>query len=81
MMETAQEILAKRIIKFPSDDRMVDEAIKRNVYAAMDEFAQSRSMDYLHWVLVEKLGFSASVGNIEELKKLYNEYLEHIENK
>lgn len=44
-MKTKEEILAKRIIRFPAGDRrlaagaMTDEAIKRNVYAAMEEYA------------------------------------------
>lgn len=44
-MKTKEEILSKRIIKFPEGDRrlaagaMTDEAIKRNVYAAMEEYA------------------------------------------
>lgn len=40
---TAQEVLSKRIIRFPSDDAlMTDEAIKRNVVAAMEEYANSK---------------------------------------
>lgn len=44
-MKSKEEILAKRIIRFPAGDRrlaagaMTDEAIKRNVYAAMEEYA------------------------------------------
>lgn len=38
-MKTAEEILAKRISVFPSDENMTDEAIKRNVIAAMEEYA------------------------------------------
>ena len=37
-MKTAEEILAKRISVFPSDENMTDEAIKRNVIAAMEEY-------------------------------------------
>lgn len=46
-MKTKEEILAKRIVKFPEDPvgvyppayTMTDESIKRNVYAAMEEYA------------------------------------------
>lgn len=37
-MKTAKEILAKRISVFPSEGDMTDEAIKQNVYAAMEEY-------------------------------------------
>lgn len=47
-MKTKEEILAKRIVKFPEEDfnehgygTMTDESIKRNVYACMEEYAQS----------------------------------------
>ena len=38
---TAEEILAKRIVVFPSDENMSDEAIKRNVIAAMKEYGNN----------------------------------------
>lgn len=48
---TAEEILAKRITKFPSDPEtpytgvaaMTDESIRRNVVAAMEEYATAKS--------------------------------------
>ena len=38
---TKEEILAKRIGRFPSAGSMTDRAIKRNVYVSMDEYAKS----------------------------------------
>ena len=40
-LPTAEEILAKRIVVFPSDENMSDEAIKRNVIAAMKEYGNN----------------------------------------
>ena len=39
MNKTAEEILTKRIITFPSDENMDDEGIRRNVLSAMEEYA------------------------------------------
>ena len=36
---TAIEILRKRVKRFPSTDQMADDAITRNVIAAMEEYA------------------------------------------
>lgn len=47
---TKEEMLEKRIITFPSDDnQMTDEGIKRNVYAAMDEYAKQEAIEFFKW--------------------------------
>jgi len=62
---TKEEMLEKRIITFPSDDnQMTDEGIKRNVYAAMDEYAKQEAIEFLKWAVnehsVDCEGFSLS---------------------
>lgn len=46
---TREEILAKRIITFPEEGHMLDSDIKRNVYAAMSEFAQQEAIAFAEW--------------------------------
>lgn len=41
-MKTAEEILDAKIIRFPSDDNMKHEDIRRNVLKAMHEYAASQ---------------------------------------
>src|SRR5690349_21764858 len=50
--EQAAKILAKRIEVFPSEGTMTDEAIKRNVLAAMEEYAASKGAGV--WVPISK---------------------------
>lgn len=48
--ETKEEILAKRILAFPTDGEMSDVGIKRNVYAAMDEYAKTTAVAFAEWM-------------------------------
>lgn len=66
---TKEEILAKRIITFPSDDnQMTDEAIKRNVYVSMEIYAKQEAIEFLKWSVknhsIDFEGFTLS-GNIK----------------
>jgi hypothetical protein len=78
---TKETVLAKRIIQFPGDEQMTDEAIKRNVYAAMDEYAKAQSIAFKKWssdwnyindeTLEDKDGYKTTPDN------LYTLFLSH----
>jgi hypothetical protein len=51
-MLSKEEMLAKRIIVFPSTDDMTDEDIKHNVFKVMDEHTKQMCMAYGHWLLM-----------------------------
>ena len=49
-----EKILAERIEIFPSDEVMVDEDIKHNVYAAMDKYAKEQAIAFAEWKIANR---------------------------
>ena len=74
-----EEILAKRIIRFPEDpeqpyneDAMTDGKIKKNVYAAMDEYSEIVACEFAEWV--EDNNYTKGKGD-----KGWYQYFQHVE--
>lgn len=72
---TKEEILAKRILKFPEAPNMTDEAIKRNVGNAMQEYADLRCKPLIKalYSAKETLGLAVLLDKSDTMQNEINE--------
>ncbi len=76
MSKTKEDFLAKRIIKFPEDNVMDDESIKRNVYAAMEEYAQQQTQDLRERNMLGDIGMRSLTTERDKYKAIAGELRE-----